>query len=750
MHIKSSLPCADTTSKRGERFLKRSVKVAILGILTACGDASQVDDALKLEPSPFRTEAKEGRNSSQVRLFSELEPSPMASYFLRFSEHPETSKLILEDINWASSFGDLSEHIVESAQTLGLVGDFEHMTFANDSGALAPGLHWSQLKPVRPLFFTTGENPEIVSGLSELQLSLDGIPIHNARIKSIVEGGNITWLTGSKPSWLASQVRPKTTAFALNLSEIRQILSSNLGFPQWRFHSPERVYVSESNLARAAYLFTVSAEFKSDETGPAFPLEVAIDADVGHILWQRPLTMHATNSAQIFVENKATSSRLETVMLPDLTNDAILEHQLFNVFNCQRKPRYLEDGTGRICKSIEASNGEFSFAYSDDRYDGVVAFAAITRAMAKFKSWDIAALREDWDQSKWPGTRANFGLEAAGSSGGSERRLSVFVSTETQSATISKCGRDTTPDNAQYLWSGPTGRGNPEILIGYGGYGIESCGSLRELGKDMDVVMHEFGHHIVFRGLSNSKQQSVILHEGLSDYLTYAVTGNNLLAENSKPGAPALRSGNISRPGTTFSKFKEKSGGGFISVTDSLNNPHAVGEFWSAILWEMRQALGKNGSGEFKMDRIVWDSIDLLKSDGGLIDGVSSILESAKRYGERYGEDPLALQKVVQDIFVKYEFGGYNSNGEFYPTDAVTGGSSTSEPGPTTSKKKRWGCGVLHFEQRNIEKEAGPRSSFLFTFVILTLPSGLLSLSQFKKRIRRRVVIPSRKELDTN
>lgn len=713
--------------------------ILALIILAACGDGSQ-EISFSGASSTGSSRAFDANASGAEATTAYLtELIPLASDFLRPSAPSGGLNFVLENLNFSSSQGHLTANVISQAEELGLVGHADALGLTSASGALGFGMQWTQVDSVRPLLFATHDASVVLAALSEMQLSLDGIPVHNARIKAIVENGSTTWLTGSKPVWLNQGNRPQTTQFSLDADKARQSAASELNYPEWRLHSVERIYIPERTKARAAYIFTVSAEHVPGERGPYVPLEIAVDADLGKIIWQRPLAMHAVGTAQLYVENIKTSAKLVAVPLPDLQPGDKLNHSLFDVFNCQKSARFLETGDGSVCRAVATgTGGSFSFEYADNRYDEVIAYAAISKAMEKFRSLEQeGSLRSDWDQSKWPGSRANFGLQPIGSNGGGEKRLAVFVSTETQSNTTNRCGKDTTPDNAQYLWSGPTGRGNPEILIGYGGYNSTSCGTLKELGKDMDVVMHEFGHHVVFRGLSNSKQQSVALHEGLADYFTYAVSGNNLLAENSYPGRASLRQGNI-QPGTTFTRFKPRPGGGYLGVLDYLSAPHSIGEFWSGILWELRTTLGRNSAGSYKMDKIVWDSIDLIKSDGGLNEGVIAISESTKRYAERFGEDASALQKTVNNTFVKYEFARSGPNGELLPTDALI---STAPSTQTTSKKKSWGCGDLTSMRQRESRNSSRASDSLLIGLLLGIPFALSGIASVQKRIRAKVVI---------
>lgn len=622
--------------------------------------------------------------------------------------------------------GHLPNDIFEAAEGLGLLAEADSLSLTSSFALVGDGLKWQKTGVLDNAFGLDAGSGER-SVMSEMKLTLDGIPVHNAHVKMLNDNGNATWLTGSVPEWSYQNTRPSTTNFSLSEEQVRQSLKNRLGYSEWRFNSLEKTYIARAAEARAAYLVTVSAEQRDDDFGPVVPLEVALDADNGELLWQRPLAMHIEGTGQVFKENKAVTSQLQTVSLPDIQVSGSLVHSLFNVYNCQRKARHL-DTDGTFCQPLASSpQNDFTFSYSDSRYDEVIAYAAISAAINKFRSWDSQSLRSDWEQSKWPGSRSNFGLIPKTGQTTSAKQLNVYVNTETKSATTNRCNSNTTPDNAQYLWAGINGSGQPEILIGYGGYG-EQCGSLKELGKDFDVVMHEFGHHAVFRGLSNNLPESVALHEGFSDYFTYAVSGNNLLAENSVPGRTALRQGNIT-PGTTYFRFKRKSDGSYNTVRDYHKYPHLVGELWSGILWEMRLELGKDASGSYKMDKIVWDSIDLLKSDGEISDGVSAISESAKRYGERFSDDAQNLQSVIHNIFVKYEFASIGSQGELIPTASI--GTMTS--GATKSKKVRWSCGEI--ATQNGRQTKNTPNMTMVVVALLLAPLGLSRAGQSRKRV---------------
>lgn len=728
---------------------------AIFPVLSACGDGQP-----ELS-SRNRSGTDEGfstnRNESEIKTTTDF--IPFASDFLRYSDGNSASpdgNRALSEFNFSSSLGNFPEIAGELSENLGLVADNEENSYRTLFGRLPAGLAWSSVGKAKPLSLDASQS-EL---LHEVQLSFEDIPIHGARIKSIHDhsSNTTTFMSGSVPGWMMKSAGEslRVIPFSLSPHQARMKASQALGFVDWRFHSPTKVYLAQSrDSLLPVYLFTVSAESPEQGRGPRLPIEAAVNADTGDIIWQRPLAMHAVDGqALLYVENKRAaggdSAIRSGVTLPGLVGDGSkLSHPLFDVLNCHQVARMNSDCE---LKSHAVTQGNFSsVGYDNETYDELISYAAITKAMDWFKAIDTNSLRTSWDDTKWPGTRANFGLQPSGSNGGGEKRLNIFVRTRTQTATTNPTtGEDTTADNAQYLWSGYTGGGGPEILIGYGSYDPNcrsNCSGLRDLGKDMDVIMHEFGHHIVFRGLSNAKSQSVAMHEGLADYFTYAISGNNRLAEYSRPGYLALRQANIT-DGTTFKNFKPKTGGGYYSVMDYLPTPHIVGEFWSGILWTIRTQMGMNASNTTnKFDKIVWDSIDLLKSDAGLYEGIVSLLESAKRYARSNGDDETALQKVIQDAFVKYGFAQYDAAGQFSAVAELMSGVVVSSEAPVTkvNKTKRWGCGDVALSA-SVRHDTSSFMGPALLAGLLLLPAFLVRSAESLRSARRRVVVRIRKD----
>ena len=70
----------------------------------------------------------------------------------------------------------------------------------------------------------------------------------------------------------------------------------------------------------------------------------------------------------------------------------------------------------------------------------------------------------------------------------------------------------------------------PLIKVGEGDGNL-----LDNLSTDQDVVSHELGHHVVYGSITRISGESLVLHEGLSDFFTFARTGNACLGESICP-----------------------------------------------------------------------------------------------------------------------------------------------------------------------------------------------------------------------
>lgn len=122
-------------------------------------------------------------------------------------------------------------------------------------------------------------------------------------------------------------------------------------------------------------------------------------------------------------------------------------------------------------------------------------------------------------------------------------------------------------------------RSEPHILVGDG-----DGRNLQNLPLDGDVIAHEFSHHVIFQYLPATGGQAGAVHEGLSDYFTFARTGNPCLAESTCPhGSNACQlDGQCMRYADHGYSWHSLRGQGV----------HIEGQVLSAMLWDLRTEFG--------------------------------------------------------------------------------------------------------------------------------------------------------------
>lgn len=119
---------------------------------------------------------------------------------------------------------------------------------------------------------------------------------------------------------------------------------------------------------------------------------------------------------------------------------------------------------------------------------------------------------------------------------------------------------------------------NPVITV------PDKYGNLSNLARDSDVFFHEFTHHVLYRSVKpkTGSSQARSIQEGLADYFTYAMTGNNTLAESVQDGEPL-------RSATVETNISEET---FAPNFD----PYPAGVLLSSVLWKLRSNLAIGGT----------------------------------------------------------------------------------------------------------------------------------------------------------
>ncbi|SMF30178.1 hypothetical protein SAMN06296036_109155 [Pseudobacteriovorax antillogorgiicola] len=134
---------------------------------------------------------------------------------------------------------------------------------------------------------------------------------------------------------------------------------------------------------------------------------------------------------------------------------------------------------------------------------------------------------------------------------------------------------------------------------------------MQYLNRDSDVLIHEYSHHIIYKFLTATWGESLTLHEGTADFFAYVLNDDPYLAESILVGSPYLRTAEIE------SDRKH-------DLEASYRGSHLLGQFWSAILWDLYRDLGSDAL------EIITDSLNYWPSQAQLSDAVLALVISDK------------------------------------------------------------------------------------------------------------------------
>ena len=142
------------------------------------------------------------------------------------------------------------------------------------------------------------------------------------------------------------------------------------------------------------------------------------------------------------------------------------------------------------------------------------------------------------------------------------------------------------PNNALFEPGDETTNVPPTITIDDG-----DGSELQNLVTDGDVVSHELGHHVLFKTLKTVMGESLVLHEGLSDYFVFARTGDACLGETICPpdsGQCQLR-GKCLRSAANRLVYKDEMWQAF-SAGRSNQLGHLHGQLISGMMWDLQKS----------------------------------------------------------------------------------------------------------------------------------------------------------------
>lgn len=133
---------------------------------------------------------------------------------------------------------------------------------------------------------------------------------------------------------------------------------------------------------------------------------------------------------------------------------------------------------------------------------------------------------------------------------------------------------------------------------------------LKNLGTDSDVVSHELGHHVIYNSVKKIEGESLVIHEGLADFFTFARTGNACLGES------ICTDTNVGTRICTKPRQCLRSGENDFALNSKNlpSEPHQKSQFISAMLWDL---FVKDGIAINDLTRLILKTIDLLVTDSG-------------------------------------------------------------------------------------------------------------------------------------
>lgn len=441
----------------------------------------------------------------------------------------------------------------------------------------------------------------------------NGIEVYGSDFRYLMLPGQEPsyWFAGHAPSsGGVNQVRFTSSPFRRDSRSVQLKIAEKLGVGSWHIPLPVPLYQRKR-----------------------FELENwwRVQLRSGHVYWLRdaddwlglelPNELSAGAMALIYRENKvaSASSGLEEIELKDLLDPTYLRNRLFRILNCRDQVKSL-----RVCGNFARSlRSLYDYPFETPEYSEMVGYYSIQRAMEWHRS-----IQSDEQKAYF----SDFGLVGP---------IDVFV----RAADPAGSGPAYAPVGSS------VGSSNPIIFVTSGDE-FDNSNDLMYLSKDSDVFFHEFSHHVLYRSIKPPKPlesgtqfvQPRALQEGLADYFTYAMTGNNRLAESSDSSG-ALREGNDPDP-LNFTLFDPP----------NIYNAYSIGTTISSTLWKLRQQASV-WKGEYnQIDKVVWDAIDLLPEVATIYQFACAVYVSAGNFEKQTNATPGSLTGPIATEFVARSF----------------------------------------------------------------------------------------------
>ncbi|MEP7108535.1 MAG: M36 family metallopeptidase [Ferruginibacter sp.] len=173
--------------------------------------------------------------------------------------------------------------------------------------------------------------------------------------------------------------------------------------------------------------------------------------------------------------------------------------------------------------------------------------------------------------------------------------------------------------------------------ITYGNKGVDDA-------EDAEMIVHEYGHAIlddVVPGFGEGNDHTNAMGEGFGDYLAASFFADKkpdiLKATFGNWNAAALNGGNnppFTRRLNEPKKFR----------ADFISNAHKDGEIWSACLWSIRVALGRETA-----DKLIFEHLHFLTRESKFVTAAKAIIQADEKLNNGVNAT------IIRDIFIARE-----------------------------------------------------------------------------------------------
>ena len=169
----------------------------------------------------------------------------------------------------------------------------------------------------------------------------------------------------------------------------------------------------------------------------------------------------------------------------------------------------------------------------------------------------------------------------------------------------------------------------PTISIGNG-----DGDALQDLALDSDVVSHELGHHVLYKTLTSTSGESLVLHEGLADFFAFSRTNDDCLGESICPlgSRDCFVENQCLRTAESSLSYRDDFWNYLAGDANRLGHLH--GQAVSGMLWDMRRnkAIGSN-----ELTKLVFQASSHFVNNSGFSDLLLALLHADKElYNGKY------------------------------------------------------------------------------------------------------------------